>query len=303
MVRRGRAKTLLFGLAMVCLCGSGVRADERVEENAIYGMYSGLSLTMDIYYPAESNDSGILMIPGSGWHNPGNGYGDEEVKAGYDYINEVRDELIRRGFTVFAANHRLAPRFRYPDAVDDVRRAVRFIRHHASRFSINATQLGALGHSSGGHLVSLLGVDDVIPEETEDPVEGKSSKVQVVAAIAAPYDMTVWEGSFGLATAVAFMGDRPPTEGFERESLRRGRYAEASPVTHVTFDDAVFLLIDGSDDPAVSPKQLPLMEKALRNAGVAVQAISVEGGSHSPELDHTLIADWFERFLVSERAP
>jgi len=259
-------------------------------------MYSGLALALDVHYPAESNNHGVLMIPGSGWHNPGNGYGDRELKAGYDYINEVRDVLVRRGFTVFVANHRSAPRFRYPAAVEDARRAVRFIRHHASRFSIDAARLGALGHSSGGHLVSLLGVEDVTGEEKDDPVEGESSKVQAVVAIAAPHDMTVWE-AYGLSFAVSFMGERPPTDA-RRVFLKEGHYAEASPVSYVTSDDASFLLIHGTEDAVVSPKQLGIMDTALREAGVAVESISVEGGSHSPELDHEGIVEWFETHLL-----
>jgi len=283
--------------SIICLCASGAGANERVEKNVVYGMDSGLALTLDVHYPAESNNHGVLIIPGSGWHNPGNGYGDPELKAGYDYINEVRDVLVRRGFTVFVANHRSAPQFRYPAAVEDVRRAVRFIRHHASRFSIDATRLGALGHSSGGHLVSLLGVEDVTREEEEDPVEGESSKVQAVVAIAAPHDMTVWT-PLGLAFAVAFMGERPPIDIQRRVFLREGIYAEASPVTYVTSDDAAFLLIHGTEDIVVPPKQLGIMDEALRNAGVAVEAISVEGGSHSPELDHNVIVESFETYLL-----
>src|SRR5262247_1667284 len=65
--------------------------------------------------------------------------------------------LVEAGYTVFAINHRAAPRFRYPAAVEDAQRAVRFVRHNSERFGISATRIGAAGGSSGGHLVSLLG--------------------------------------------------------------------------------------------------------------------------------------------------
>ena len=93
------------------------------------------------------------------------------------------------------------------------------------------------------------------------------------------------------------MGERPPTDA-RRVFLKEGRYAEASPVSHVTSDDASFLLIHGTEDAVVPPKQLGMMDTALRDAGVAVESISVEGGSHSPELDHEGIVEWFETHLL-----
>ena len=50
--------------------------------------------------------------------------------------------LLDAGFTVFAINYRLAPRFRYPAAVEDAQRAVRFVRHNAKRFGSAQIALG-----------------------------------------------------------------------------------------------------------------------------------------------------------------
>src|SRR5215471_1227022 len=45
-------------------------ATPRIETNVIYGMYSGLALLMEVYYPEKSNGYGIVFISGSGWHAP-----------------------------------------------------------------------------------------------------------------------------------------------------------------------------------------------------------------------------------------
>jgi acetyl esterase/lipase len=37
---------------------------------------------------------------------------------------------------------------------------VRFVRHNAERFNVRADRIGAVGGSSGGHLVESLGVLD-----------------------------------------------------------------------------------------------------------------------------------------------
>jgi acetyl esterase/lipase len=47
--------------------------------------------------------------------------------------------------------HRAAPRFHFPDAVQDAQRAVRYVRQNAGRYGIDKDRIGALGASSGGH--------------------------------------------------------------------------------------------------------------------------------------------------------
>ena len=91
---------------------------------------------------------------------------------------------------MFSLNHRAVPRFPYPAPVDDAQRAVRFIRHHATQYGIDPDRIGALGGSSGGHLVSALGV---FPDEgdpvNDDPIERERAKIQCVVARAAPLDL------------------------------------------------------------------------------------------------------------------
>ena len=51
---------------------------------------------------------------------------------------------------------------------------------------------GAMGGSSGGHLVSMLGVLDGAGAATDaNPVNQESAKVQAVVARAAPTDLTL----------------------------------------------------------------------------------------------------------------
>ena len=45
-------------------------AAARIDSNVIYGMYSGLALVMEVYYPEKPNGYGVVFISGSGWHAP-----------------------------------------------------------------------------------------------------------------------------------------------------------------------------------------------------------------------------------------
>ena len=61
------------------------------------------------------------------------------------------------GFIVVPVNYRLAPNFKFPAMIEDVKCAVRFLRANAAEYGINADKIGAYGGSAGGHLVSLMG--------------------------------------------------------------------------------------------------------------------------------------------------
>ena len=64
-----RQRFLVVALA-VLLIGSltdRAAAEQRVERNVVFGMYSGLALLMDVYHPENPNGYGIVFISGSGW--------------------------------------------------------------------------------------------------------------------------------------------------------------------------------------------------------------------------------------------
>ena len=157
-----------------------------VDKNVLYGMYSGLALLMDVYRPAEPNGFGVLQINGAGWHSA-MGYDAQPLKA--QNVGDWRGALVSAGYTVFAINTRQAPQFRYPAAVEDAQRAVRFVRAHATDFAVDPVRIGVVGQSAGGHLALLLGtLDGDGVADDSDPVNRQSAKVQTVIAMAAPAD-------------------------------------------------------------------------------------------------------------------
>ena len=57
-------RILVAALAMLLIGSLADRAgaEERVERNVVFGMYSGLALLMDVYYPENPNGYGIVFI-------------------------------------------------------------------------------------------------------------------------------------------------------------------------------------------------------------------------------------------------
>jgi acetyl esterase/lipase len=254
------------------------------ETNVIFGNYSGLALLMDVYKPASPNGYGIVVIPGSGWHT-GLAYNAPLLKQSREF-SAYLEKLNGAGYTAFVATHRAAPRFHFPDAVEDAQRAVRFVRQNAARYGIDKDRIGALGGSSGGHLVSMLGtLDGKGIANDADPVEQQSSKVQCVVALYPVTDLAKVDTQNGLPAVTSFIG--APSR------FAAKRFQDASPVTHVTSDDPPFLLIHGDADKTVPYNQSEMMEAALKKAGVTVKLVRVPGGDHGSSFPgNTEKADW-----------
>lgn len=281
-------RRLILVVSVVLLTGDQVAlAQARVDRNVVYGMYSGLALLMDVYRPAQPNGIAIVAVQGSGWYSPMR-YDASQLKASREVTTHA-ERFAAAGYTVFAINHRQAPRFRYPAPIEDVQRAVRFVRFHASEYGVTPDRIGAWGSSSGGHLVELLGAMDGKGEASDsDPVNRLDAKVQAVVALFAPSDLMLLFSTMerpGALTSLMGFSYQDPATAFvpaRPDDFENRQYRDASPLTHVTSDDPPMLLMHGDADTIVPLRQSEIMESALKQAGVTVRLIRVPGGAHGP---------------------
>jgi len=278
-------------------------AQARVEKNVVYGMYSGTALLLDVHYPAQPNGFGIIFIPGSGWSAPLS-YSATPLKES-PQVEMYVPSLTAAGYTVFAITHRATPTFRYPAAIEDVQRAVRFIRHNAAKYGINPARIGGSGGSSGGHLVSLLGTMDGAGDPNDpDPVNRESAKLQCIVARAAPADLFRMKPSNGADAVALFLGVAA-NQPMQNNSAEYKTVWAASPINYVTPDDPPFLLVHGDADATVPIQQSEMMEAALKKAGVPVSLIRIEGGEHGPTFSgaknppdyKAAMVKWFDTYL------
>src|SRR5262249_19726264 len=119
---------LVVGLTIaLSIDHAAVRADEpsfKRAEDVIYGRKLGTALTMDIFTPQkQAQNIGVIIVVSGGF------------RSSHDAINAafIRP-LTDRGFTTFAVVHGSQPRFTVPEIIQDVNRAVRFIRYHAKDY-------------------------------------------------------------------------------------------------------------------------------------------------------------------------
>jgi acetyl esterase/lipase len=298
-----RRALVIAALCLVATVSTGF-AQPRVEKNVVYGMYSGSALLLDVHYPAKPNGVGVVFIPGSGWNAP-LGYAATPLKES-PQVDMYVPSLVQAGYTVFALTHRATPTFRYPAQLEDVQRAVRFIRQNAAKYAVDAGRIGGMGGSSGAHLVSMLATMDGAGDSADpDPVNRQSAKLQCAVARAAPIDLTQMSPSLG-APLVALLLGASVTEATPKTAVEYKTALAASPITYVSADDPPMLLIHGDADRTVPFHQSELMEAALKKVNVPVKLIRIEGADHGPDFPgaknppdyKSEMVKWFDRYLL-----
>ena len=205
------------------------------------------TLRADLYLPQRSGPLPVVMvIHGGGWAN----------RSREDMTSISRD-LAERGYAVMNLDYRFAPRYTYPAQLDDLQQAREWIAANAERYQLDLDRVNAWGYSSGAHLAALLGSLQRAPAVDQTPT---MPRLRAVVAGGIPADLRKYSNS---PIVMRFMGgalDEMPA-----------RYAEASPLYHVSADDPPVFLYHGKLDVLVSEDQSQDYYDALKAAGVETE--------------------------------
>ncbi len=125
--------------------------------------------TITPYLPEVSNATGSAVIV-----CPGGGYGGLAPHEGKDYAIWLNEQ----GVAAFVLKYRLGSNgYRHPRMLEDVSRAIRFVRAKGADWNVDAQRIGVMGSSAGGHLASTaLTHFDSGKTDASDPVERQSSR-------------------------------------------------------------------------------------------------------------------------------
>jgi len=236
-----------------------------MERDIIYCTMQDVPLKLDLYFPQSDEHTFpvVIYVHGGGWV--------EGSKDGVpDYLDV--DALRELGILTASIEYRLAPVYKFPAMIEDARCAVRYLRAHANEYNIDPTRFGAIGDSAGGHLVSLLGlVEDRSPFDVGEYLT-YSSRVQAVVDLYGPTNL---EEQF--ARKLWF----DPMEVFGTRDGSDPIFAAASPVLHVSPEDAAFLIIHGNKDETVPQLQSRMLLKTLQETKIPSELVIVTKAGHN----------------------
>ena len=278
-------------------------------EEIVYGRKDGMGLLMTQLKPKiRSNGKAIISVQAGSWFS-----NFTMVERGVYYKRQYLD----KGYNVFMVVLGSQPRYAIPDQVDDLKRAVRYIRYNAKQLGIDPEHIGIEGGSAGGHLSLIIATaDEKINTNASDPVDRVSSRVQAAAVLFPPTDFFNW-GFSGAATINqreiqkqlrvygafdfrvwnnATLTYDPVTDTAARNKIGR----EVSPIYAVSSDDPPIFIIHGDADMTVPVQQSQTFIAKLKEAGVTNNFVIKKGGRHNPddmqpELNE--FVDWFDKYL------
>lgn len=213
----------------------------------------------DLYVPqGDGPHAAVLMVHGGGW----------ERRSRHD-MDAASRLLSRSGLLVFNIDYRFAPEYRFPAQLQDLQLAMRWLHDNAQRLQIDAQRIGAVGFSSGGHLVSLLATVAGSGDSLDEPHGGSVVRPAAVVVGGAPTDLSKYPAGRLVPQFVGGTRDQVPE-----------RFAMASPVSHIHEQVPPFFFFHGSRDRLVPLDHATDMIELLEAQGVDTELYLMRGRGH-----------------------
>ena len=278
----------------------------------IYGRKDGLALTMLQIKPGgKSNGKAIIRVIAGSW------FSSYDWASSSETIDVSKNLYTVKGYTVFEVIVGSQPRYAIPDEINDIKRAVRYIRYNAKQLGIDPAHIGIEGYSAGGHLsLAVATTDDQIDTASKDPVDHVSSRVQAAAVLYPPTDFLNWgvpgnnvinakdlQLQYHVYGAFDFrkFNDSTTTYDLVSDTAARNKIGrQISPMYNVSSDDPPVFIIHGDADAVVPLQQSQTIMAKFKGAGVPNQFIIKKRAAHNfddmqPEVRQ--FTDWFDKYL------
>lgn len=274
---------LLLWPLLLPLCASAQTGRPR-RINIWQGTTVGKTVVMTSYLAEGKDNAAVIVCPGGSylWHDMG-GEG-----------KDVGEWLQRNGISAFVLRYRTAGvgafltpyRYvfrgnRYPDALNDLLRAMQYVKAHSAELGVDASRVAAMGFSAGGHLV--MSAAELLPRE---------QRPWFVVPVYPVVTMT--EACVHRRSRRALLGDSRLRSRQLRDLLSLER--------HVPADCPPVFLVNCKDDPVVDCRNSELLDSALTRQQVPHRYIQYQTGGHGfGASDHKGTAEcrqWKEEFMA-----
>ena len=232
-----------------------------------------------VYLPkGRPTQTGVIIMPGGGYSHLAM---DHEGAQVAQWLNGL-------GVAAFVLEYRFKP-YMHPVELNDAKRAMRYVRSHASEFKIAPDRIGIWGFSAGGHLASTLGTHfDAGNASSADPIERASCRPDFMVLTYAVIERT---GRGGTGSFRNIIGENPD----------QALVDELTNNLHVTPQTPPTFMVQADDDQVVPAENSVKFYLALRQAGIPAEMHIYQNGGHGfglAPLNPTLsswtgrLADW-----------
>jgi acetyl esterase/lipase len=220
------------------------------------------SQTLDLYIP---DGAAVRPLPLAIFVHGGGMTAGDKANINPVFLNA----LAAAGYAVASVNYRLAPQFKFPAQIEDVKCAIRYLRDNARTYGLSGSEIFAFGTSVGGQLVALAALTGSQSAFDVGPYLNEPSSVTAVADIFGPANLT--EGGGYSATGVLRVFGR---------NDKQSDLELASPTHYVAANSPPILIIQGVNDATVPESQSIELYHDLKAAGDQTQLVLVQNMGH-----------------------
>ena len=250
-----------------------------ITRGIVFADPTGTKLTLDIYRPVTADPLPIVIqIHGGAWRSGG------PLDDG-----RFAETLAHDGYLVVAIDYRLAPEWRWPAQLDDVRAAIAWVVTNGKAYGGDVQRIALLGRSSGAQLALVAAYSG-------------SNQIAAVVSLYGPTDLA--EG-WRTPPSPDPVQVRPVLEAFlggTPDEVPQS-YESASPVTYATARVPPTLLVYGARDHVVEARFGRELHTRLKSLGASSMFLEVPWAEHSfdtiPGLSYRVTLPYIQRFLAS----
>lgn len=240
--------------------------------DVIYDTKEGYDLHLQIIKPSIFNEPDrlfpcVVYIQGSAW----------KKQNVYQALPELAF-LAKKGYVVAIVEYRHSGIAHFPAQIIDAKNAVRFLRKHASDYTINVDQMIIMGNSSGGHVSTMVGMT-AKTTLFDEPINDEPLDLKGIIDLYGAVDVTL---PYGFPTTPNHqLPDSPEgmLMGYNiREHEKEAKVACSKE--YVDQDFAPVLILHGTKDRLVFAQESVDLYHALKQANKDVEFYFVKNADH-----------------------
>lgn len=236
---------------------TGIGTTDVAFTNIVYNNLNEKKLSLDYYQGNSKSESPcVIVIHGGSWSE-----GDSKQ------LPALNNYLANKGYNVAAVNYRLAPEFKCPSPVEDVRYAINYLTENATALKIDTSNFILLGRSAGGQIALLTAYTNHNPN------------IKGVVSFYSPADM-VWgariKGNKWVINTDKVLGDYI---GGSLDEFPQ-KYTASSPVEFIDSSSTPTLIIHGQADVLVAFEHSTRLQKKLNQYQIKNYLLDLPCATH-----------------------
>ena len=222
-----------------------------IQKDIVYDASSNLAL--DAFTPPSTAPvPAVIVVHGGGWEA-----GDKVT-----YVSPMFEPLAQSGLAWFSIDYRLTPAVMHQDQLDDLRRAIQFVRDQHARFNVDPSRIFLLGESASGQMVAQLATGD--------------RALAGVVSFYGVYDFEAMVTDASPRSLLVRLFRRTILDDQARAELKR-----YSPLHTVRQDMPPMLLVNGTGERLWAQAQA--FDRRLTELGVRHEVVALDGAPHGME--------------------